>query len=363
MSTLRLSSVEELIPHVTVIGRLVPETPEDYMKLARLAWSFRRTVDLMVREIVNGTSMKDATKRLYHALPNYLYLESAYKHAKLIVEGARFNNGNPRHIHVKKLFIISRGNRWDRGNRNIKLVPREEYFEVLVKYPWDGSWIKAKALFGRKYIPLLRELMMLCGRRGEGYGARIVFRNGRLEIHVSVPLYLYLKHFSLPRREGYGLVAGLDLNSDRVNMAVIDGNARIVALRTAWFPEVTLHGFPRDKARDIRLKRLKELLRYASRIGVNYVVFENLFNVKRRGKVRSPSGNRRIARFARKELLQHGLLMALKLGLTPILVDPRGTTHSREHGEVMKKRGLDRHMASAYIIAIRGLEVIINHEN
>lgn len=86
MSTLRLSSVEELITHVTITGKLIPETSEDYMKLARLAWSFRRAVELMVREIINGTSMRDATKKLYHALLNYIYLESAYKHAKLIVE-------------------------------------------------------------------------------------------------------------------------------------------------------------------------------------------------------------------------------------------------------------------------------------
>ena len=122
MSTLRLSNVEELIPHVTVIGKLLPETPEDYMKLARLAWSFRRAVELMVREEVNGTSMEDTVKKLYQTLPNYIYLESAHKHAKLIVKGCKFNNGDPKHIHVKKPFIISRGNKWDRGNRNVKLV-------------------------------------------------------------------------------------------------------------------------------------------------------------------------------------------------------------------------------------------------
>ena len=124
MSILKPSEhlVEKSIPHVTIIGRLVPESAEDHMKLARLAWSFRKAVDLMVREVANGTSMKDATKKLYHVLPNYIYLESAYKHAKLIVEGCRFNNGNPRHIHVKKLFIASRGNKWDGGNRNIKLI-------------------------------------------------------------------------------------------------------------------------------------------------------------------------------------------------------------------------------------------------
>jgi len=359
LSTLKLSEceVEKFITHATIIGRLIPETTEDYMKLARLARSFRRVVNLMVREVINGTLMKDTTKKLYHILPNYIYLESAYKHAKLITEGCKFNGGNPRHIHIRKLFIISRGNKWDRGNRNIKLIPREKYFEVLVKYPWGGSWIKARAFFGEKYVPLLRELVGMGMKRMEGYGARITFRNRRLELHLSIPLHLYLKYFSLPKRKGYGLVAGLDLNSDRVNMVVIDSYSRIVAMKTALFPEVTLHGFPRDKARDTRLKKLKELLSYARRIGVDYVAFENLFVVKKRSKVVTPSGNRKIARFAKKQLLQHGLLTTLKLGLTPILVDPKGTTHSHEHEEVMKKKGLDKHMASTYIIAYRGLKV------
>jgi len=362
LSVPRLSSVEELISHVTVIGKVIPETINDYMKLVRLAWSFKRVVDLMIREVINNAFMKDATKKLYQILPNYIYLESAYKHAKLIVEGCKFNNGNPKHVHVKKLFIVSRGNKYDKGNRNVKLIPDKGFFKALIKYPWDGSWIECRVLFGEKYIPLLKELLELTSKKKEGYGTRIVFRKSRIELHVSVPLHLYLKHFSAPRREGYGLVAGLDLNSDRANMVIIDSTARIVTMRTAWFPEVTLHGFPRDKARDVRLKKLRELLVFARRIGVDYIVFEDLFAVKKRSKVSSPSGNRKIVRFAKRQLLQHGLLMSLKLGLTPILVDPKGTTHSREHEEVMKKRGLDKHMASAYIIAYKGLKVIRNHE-
>jgi IS605 OrfB family transposase len=171
-----------------------------------------------------------------------------------------------------------------------------------------------------------------------------------------------VKKLGLPKRKGYGLVAGFDLNSDRINMVVVDGSGRIVSLKSKRFPEVTLHGFPKNRARDIRLKSLKELLRYARNIGVDYVVFENLFIIKKRGKTYSPSGNRKITRFAKKQLLQHGLVMAVKLGLTPVLVDPSGTTHSREHEEVMGEKGLDRHMASAYLIAIRGLEIIKIHE-
>jgi len=37
-------------------------------------------------------------------------------------------------------------------------------------------------------------------------------------------------------------------------------------------------------------------------------------------------------------------------------VDPRGTTNSEEHDELMKKHRLDRHTASAYLIALRGLK-------
>jgi len=37
-------------------------------------------------------------------------------------------------------------------------------------------------------------------------------------------------------------------------------------------------------------------------------------------------------------------------------VNPRGTSHSKEHDELMKRYCLDRHSASAYLIAIKGLK-------
>ncbi len=36
-------------------------------------------------------------------------------------------------------------------------------------------------------------------------------------------------------------------------------------------------------------------------------------------------------------------------------VDLRGTTHSKEHNKIMKRFGLDRHSASVYLIALKGL--------
>jgi len=46
--------------------------------------------------------------------------------------------------------------------------------------------------------------------------AKIVFRGGKVYLHVSVPIELYLKHFKKGEARGK-LIAGFDLNSDRIN--------------------------------------------------------------------------------------------------------------------------------------------------
>lgn len=182
-------------------------------------------------------------------------------------------------------------------------------------------------------------------------------RDGRIYLHLSVPLELYLKFFRKGGGAGGGsLVAGFDLNSDRINMVIVDKCGRIRDTRTAWFPEVTSHGFPRNKAKTRRLEALSELLRYAYYHGVGVVVFENLFAVKKRVFGRNRIANRKIARFAKRELLRHGVVMAMKYGFRVYLANPKGTTSSKEHDEVMRRYGLDRHTASAYLIALKGLK-------
>ena len=86
------------------------------------------------------------------------------------------------------------------------------------------------------------------------------------------------------------------------------------------------------------------------------VVFENLLTVKQKRYTRNPVANRKITRFAKKELLQYGIVMAMRYGFKTLLVNPRETTNSREHDDVMKRYGLDRHTASAYLIALKGIK-------
>ena len=68
----------------------------------------------------------------------------------------------------------------------------EDTHIVKVKYPHDGSWITLRAEFGEKYLPLLRELVDSAKQKKLSYTARIVFREGDIYLHLSIPIQLYL---------------------------------------------------------------------------------------------------------------------------------------------------------------------------
>ncbi|MEM0035750.1 MAG: hypothetical protein QXP97_03685 [Desulfurococcus sp.] len=103
------------------------------------------------------------------------------------------------------------------------------------------------------------------------------------------------------------------------------------------------------------MNALGQAIKYVARIGADYVAFENLYEVKRKRFTENPTANRR---FAKKQLLLHGILRSLRKGLHVVLVDPRGTISSKKHGEIMKKYGLDKRMASTYLVALRALSKV-----
>jgi len=334
---------------VTINGRVEFEGVE---RISRIAYYYSKTVKAGINLALKGVSLNDAVKELYTIIPYAFYAETAYKQALALV------NGNK--VEIKKRWIACRGNKSDNGNRGIKFHVLEDHVEVRVKDPW-GKWVFGKAYFGKEYLPLLKELEELSRRKEEGYGAVVSFKDYPM-IHLQIPLWLYLKYFSSPKPNGYGLVAGFDLNSDRLNVVVISKGGEIIANKTWWYSDVTRPGFPKGKARALRLNALSQALIFLSRVGVDYVAFEDLFLVKRRKFTRSKSGNRKITRFAKKQLLIHGVIKALRLGFNVVLVNPKGTTNSEDHDRIMREKGFDRHTASAYLIALKGLEVIKNNE-
>ena len=340
---------ESEITHVTITGRIIPLDNESYMELVLLARRFRKSLTKAVKMHAKGvdrnTIVKEVTKEL-----NLGYADTTYKLAKLIVEGARHNGSNPLRIRIRKLFIASRGFTSNKGNRNIRLLSTNE---LQVNIPWRG-WIKFKVLFGRQYIPLVEELVKKALSKKLSYIARIVFRDGKIYLHVSVPIELYLK-YSSKGRAGGSLIAGFDLNSDRINMVIVDNQGIIRDIRTEWFPEVTSHGYPRNKAHTTRLQALAKLLDYAYHHGVGIVLFEDLERIKKRRYTKSRRVNRKITRFPKRKLLEHTVVTALKYGFKVYLVDPAYTSKIGE--KLGRGLGLDRHTASAYVLVLKYLRV------
>jgi len=291
------------------------------------------------------TIVKEVTKEL-----NLRYADTIYKLAKLIVEGAKCNNSNPLKVKIRKLFIASRGFTVNKGNRNIRLLSSNE---LEINILWKG-WIRFKVLFGRKYIPLVNELVKKALAKKLSYTAKIAFKNGNVYLHVSVPIELYLKYFSKGKAEGK-LIAGFDLNSDRINMVIVDKYGIIRDVKTEWFPEVTSHGFPRNKAHTLRLQALAKLLDYAYHCSVEVVVFEDLERIKKRRFTMSRTANRKITRFPKRKLLKHAVVMAMKYGFKVHLVNPANTSKLGE--KIGEKLGLDKHTASAYILTLKYLGV------
>ena len=89
--------------------------------------------------LFEGKSVEELTKTLYATLPNYVCLETALKHARAIVEGLLergIETGGVIHAEIKRMWFASRGNKFDGGNRNIRIHVEEGHVDVKIKDPW-----------------------------------------------------------------------------------------------------------------------------------------------------------------------------------------------------------------------------------
>ncbi len=104
----------------------------------------------------------------------------------------------------------------------------------------------------------------------------------------------------------------------------------------------------------MRFQALAKLLNYAYNHGVGIVLFEDLEKIKRRKYTKNKIANRKITQFPKRELLKHAVVRALKYGFKVYLVNP---SHTSKVGErIGKELGLDKHTASACILAVKALQ-------
>jgi hypothetical protein len=253
--------------------------------------------------------------------------------------------------------------------KSITLRPGYEFHVTTIKYDGSIGRVVVKPTVSEDY----RELIDAIYRERVKYMGRVVVRdygvrNNRLWVHgevqVTVPLDVYYKHMAKHRRNAGKLFGGVDVNTDRINLAIIDEEGRLIDHKTFWFSEASRKGFSRHSAWSIIGMRIHEMLDYAYHHGVKTLFLENpevLGRLKlmwvRGGDRKHENYNYKVSVF-RSTIIERITMKAPLYSIKVGYISPRGTTNSKEHDELMRKYGLDRHTASAYLTALRGLKAL-----
>jgi hypothetical protein len=330
----------------TVVGKLVIPDEISASKLLLLMRKFRDAVEMAHSLLYKkGLSESEVKRRLTKYLSNAWYAYSAIKVAKLYRE--------QKHIKLRKPQLYSVGSSDEKGNRNIKLV---ETNRVLIKIPHEVNgheWAEYKVLFGEKYIPVINELISGCYTYGAGVSIKIKKNEDwrdvwskRLILYLNIPINLYAKYMGGVNANVSSnalLWAGFDFNVDRVCMAIIDSAGRLRDTKTVFFSNAV--NVPREVSESMREETLAELVKYAVAHGVKYLVVEDL------ERPRGVKG--KVGKWALRQYIQHLRVLAKRFNLDIIEVNPAYS--SIDAIGIALAQGLDKHTASAYLIALRGL--------
>jgi hypothetical protein len=305
-------------------------------------------------------------KIAYDVIPNERYADGSVTLVMGIYESCRELDIDFGSVELSDWLMFQQS--WlEYPSRNISLKPNYEFHITTIRYNGTTNRVVVKPTVPESYRRLLdaiiTERVRYMGKVVvKDYGVRGNQLWVRGEVHMTVPLDIYYEHMARHRRNAGKLVGGVDVNTDRINLAIIDSTGRLIDHRTFWFSETTARGFPKHRAWSIIGMRIHEMLDYAYNHGVKTLFLENpevlgwlrLMWV-RSGNRKHENYNYKVSVF-RSSIIEKIVLKAPLYSIKIGYVNPRGTTNSIEHDELMRKYRLDRHSTSAYLIALRGLK-------
>jgi hypothetical protein len=302
---------------------------------------------------------------VYEVIPNRRYADGVITLVRSVYESCRQLKVDFRSVELSDWLMFQQGE-LEYPARNITLKPGYEFHITTVDYSKNSYRDVVKPVIPKSYGLLLDKVL----EERQEYAGRIVVRSygiegGNLwvqgEVQVTIPIDFYYKHMARAKVSNGKLYGGVDVNVDRISLAIVNGGGELRDVYIFWFEEASRKGCSRQRARSIIGMRVHEVLEYAYHHGVKALFLENpevLGKLKllwiRSNDRRHENYNYRVSVF-RNSVIE---MIALKAPLYSIevkYIDPKGTTNSEEHDEIMKRFRLDRHIASAYLIALKGL--------
>jgi len=311
--------------------------------------------------------IKIGRKLCYDIIPNRRYVDgiSTLIHASL--QSAKALGIDITTLELKPwLLFQSEAEPWAKGNLNIQFIDYNSVKVLVFDRNKSSKKITIKSVIPKGYVRLVRALVDKAHRKELGYPTRVYIMDygdglehlyGELQVMVKYDFYLeVMKRYERPLGNN---IAGVDVNVDRLNLVVINRDGDIVWKHTVRFPQMTSRGCPRKRAWSIIGEAIHSILRNAYSHGASVVAVENpevlgylRYYWIRDGDRKSKNYNYKVSIF-RNSIIERIMWKAPLYGLHVVTVNPKGTTHSKDHEYVMRRYGLDRHTASAYLIALR----------
>jgi len=301
----------------------------------------------------------------YEIIPNRRYADGAVTLVMGVYESCRTLGVDFRGVELGD-WLMFQQSELEYPSRSITLKPNYEFHVTTVGFDGSIGRVILKPTIPRNYKELLdtviTEHVKHMGRvvvRDYGVRGSQLWVHG--EIQVTVPMDVYYEHMARHKKNSGKLIGGVDVNTDRINLAIIDEDSELIDHKTFWFSEVTARGFPRHRAWSIIGMRIHEMLNYAYRHGVKTLFLENPEVLGRLRLMWIRNGDRKHENYDykvsvfRSSIIERITMKASLYSIRAGYVNPRGTTNSKEHDELMRKYRLDKHTASAYLTALKGL--------
>jgi len=314
-----------------------------------------------------------ARKRCNDILPNRRYIDGIATLIHSSLRSARKLGVNIQELELDSwLLFQSEAEKEKYGNLNIRLTSIEKA-EILTfdkeKYPQK---ITVNIHIPKGYKMLVNVLLQNSKKKEIGYPARVVIKEYNaysdrlylyLKLQIMVPYTLYKEVMKKHDKPLSNLIAGIDVNTDRLNLAIINSKGVLKNKKTFWFDDTLARGYKKERAWSKINEEIHRLLDYAYSKGVSTIVLENPNVVGylryywiKTGERKSRNYNFKVSMF-RNRVIERIIYKAPLYSINVVYASPKGTTHSKEHDEIMKEKGLDRHSASAYLIALKYLKV------
>jgi hypothetical protein len=302
---------------------------------------------------------------VYGFIPNRRYADGVIMLVRSVYESCRQLKVDFKSVELSD-WLMFQQSELEYPAKSITLKPSYEFHITTVDYSKNSYRDVVKPAIPESYRLLLEKVL----EERQKYAGRVAIksygiRKDRLwvcgDVQITIPIDFYYRHMARRREPRGGLIGGIDVNVDRLNLAVIDEKGNLRDCKTFWFSEATTRGFSRRSAKSTIGAKIREMLSYAYHHNIKTLFLENpgvLGKLKllwvRNGDRKHENYNYKKAVF-RSSVIEMIALKTPLYGIEAKYVDPKGTTSSREHDEIMKRYGLDRHVASAYLIALRGL--------